>query len=243
MTGALFVLHGALPVPIMIQLVEAPTAVLTDLLRNLAEVSQWEHANSAAAKRAAQAQENPQSAAAILAAGSTPLLGSPESITVDPRGVPLLRNSRVLSFVEEVPREYHVWSFRSVRVPPSEEYPAGPAPNSDKSAPNSGLLVAIPNLDREDVALQLVFETLRHLLELGRSIAATAEEKAVEYLQSSVAKQLLSRLPQQEKLHAFLHQLHEQLPSVTEWLDIYDTPVELTLESEKVWPVEPFLKY
>ncbi len=50
------------------------------------------------------------------------------------------------------------------------------------------------------------------------------------------------RLPAQERLHALLHQLHEDLASVSEWLEIYDTPVELNLESEKVWPTETFIK-
>jgi hypothetical protein len=244
MTGALFVLHGAMPTPILLQLVEAPTHVLVDLLRNLSEASLWPHAHSAALKRSRAAAENPSSAASILAAGSAPPAQS--FIPVDVRGgVPLLRNSKVLSFVEEVPREFHVWAFRSLRVSPSEEFPAGPAPNSDdkdsSSNPNGGLLVPIPHLDRD--GLKLVFEVLRNLLELGRSVSATAEDKAVEYLQASVAKQLLGRLPPQEKLHAFLHQMHEDIPSIPEWLDIFDTPVELTLESEKVWPVEPFLKY
>lgn len=221
MTGALFVLNGG----VLLQLVEAPTRVLLDLLRNLAHVSGWAQPNVPGGIKSAMgpaaAAAPPGSAAALLSAGAAPPVQ--QLIPVDARGLPLLRSSKILSFTEEVPREFHVWAFRSLRVPAQEEFMSGPG----------------AHLERD--ALRLAFDTLRNMLELGRELSALTEEKAIDYVQSSVAKQLLSKLPSQEQLQAFIHAV-DDLATVPEWLDIYDTPIDFTLENEKVWPVEPFLK-
>ena len=253
MTGVLFVLNGST----VLQLVEAPTATLVTLLRNLAAVSGWDTVPNASGSRgltAAQAKAwnanggeplplAPGSAAAILAAGSpaSPAAGAAGSagatgfVPIDPRYFPLLRNSRLLTFTEEVPREYGVWGFRSLKVPSActgEEYLAGPDGASLSQS-----------------ALKSCFEILRSLLELGRELSSFSEEKSLDFIQNSLSKTLLQKLPLPEKLQAMLlagSGIEEELPTIPEWISLFDGAEGLDAgagESEKVWPVEPFLKY
>jgi hypothetical protein len=48
-------------------------------------------------------------------------------------------------------------------------------------------------------------------------------------------------VPTSERLQAYSS--CDELCSVREWLDIFDSPIDFTLESELVWPVEPNLTY
>jgi len=68
-----------------------------------------------------------------------------------------------------------------------------------------------------------------------------SEEKALDYLSNNSSKQFLNRLPSAERIVAY--SAIDDLSSIDEFLEVYDSPIELTLESEKVWPVEPFLRY
>lgn len=88
--------------------------------------------------------------------------------------------------------------------------------------------------------LKVVFESVKNLLELGRELTSMSEEKAIDYIQTSTSRQLTSKLPSSERLCSYL--TLNELCSIEEWLEIYDRPVHFTLESEKVWPVEPYLK-
>jgi len=236
LTGVLFVLNANC----FIQLVEAPTKILVNLLRNLAQVSGWNNMNPAANAGGKGVNMNTAATQATAAVGGKALLpgqggfsqygyatttgapGSSSFIPVDPRGIPLLKRCAILSFTEEVPREYHIWATRSMRPQPEE---------SSELA---------QKLNKEP--LRIMFETLKNMLELGRDLAPMNEEKAIDFIQTSTSKQLSLKLPSTERLAAFLDRVDE-LCTITEWLEIYDTPIEFTLENEKVWPVEPFLKY
>lgn len=225
MTGVLFVLNQS----VMIQVVEAPTKVLVQLMRNLAEVSgvmkNGTHQSTGKMNLSTAAAAN-----APLGSNSSLTSSSPSSssltggtfIPVDPRFHPLLKSSSILSFSEEVPREFHIWAFRHMKLP------------SDDFA-SSGM-----NLQKD--GLKLCFETVKNMLELGRDLSNLTEERAIDYIQTSVARQLTMKLPSAERLIAYIHTLHTDLCTLEEWLEIYDTPIEFTLENEKVWPVEPFLK-
>lgn len=86
-----------------------------------------------------------------------------------------------------------------------------------------------------------MFEIYRHFLELGRECGGMTEEKAAEYLEKSQAKQFIQHIPTAEKITFFGD--CDDLCSPQDYINIYETPVDLVLESEKVWPVEPWLKY
>lgn len=129
---------------------------------------------------------------------------------------PLLVNPRICSFTEEVPREYSLWGFRVVHM------------HSDQDD--------VP----EDLA-KAVFETLKNYLELGRELQAMEDDRAYDYVSTSESRQFLGRVPTVERINAYTKST--DLFSLEEYLELYDKPIDFTLESELVWPVEPFLKY
>jgi hypothetical protein len=230
----LFVLHNpVLPSQaVILHLVEAPTKVLVELMRNLAEVSGWALPGTGPMNLSTAAASG-----APLGKSLTSPSASPNShmIRVEPRNQPLMRSAVLLSFTEEVPREFRFWAFRAHVKMPSDDF-------------ISSTLGA--NLQRD--ALKLCFETLKNMLELGREVGTMSVEKAIEFIQGPenlaptlappLPKQVANKLPSAERLLAYIHQLPD-LCSIQEWLEIYDTPIDFTLENEKVWPVEPFLKY
>lgn len=216
LTGVLFVLNSST----FIQVVEAPTRVLVQLLRALAEASGWAGKTNLPAAAAAGVSISAHAAATAAQAAAS----SASSSSASGVSSPLLLSSALLSFSEEVPREFHMWAFRSMRLP-VDDFASSPL----------GLQLA-----RD--AVPVVFDSVRLMLELGRDLAGMTEEKAIDLVQTSQARALTTRLPTAERIKAYLHSCDE-LASIREWLNIYDTPIEFTLENEKVWPVEPFLKY
>ncbi len=70
---------------------------------------------------------------------------------------------------------------------------------------------------------------------------AMSDSKAQEYMLFGSTRQFMQRIPSPAQL--LLFSTCDDLCSIKEYLEIYDTPIDFTLESEKVWPVEPFLKY
>lgn len=207
-------------ISVMLQLVEAPTTVLVTLLRNLCEVSPVPAAIGSEplnAHEPLKALTAPTIAANSIHASVTGAFASPTAATA---ALPLLKSSKIVSFVEEVPREFNVWAWRQIRMPADD-------------------FLTTANLQRD--SLKLLFETVRQLLDLARELSSLPEEKAIEFLQTSMTRQLISKLPSSERLQAYITHI-DDLCTMQEWLDIFDTPTDMVLESEKVWPVEPFLK-
>ena len=152
-----------------------------------------------------------------------------------PSPPPVLKNARICSFSEEVPREYKVWAARQLKVPDEEEF----QPPKDW--------------------LKAAFTLLKSFLELGREVQSMSDEKAVDYLQKNESKQFMARVPSVQ--HVLAYAQCDEICAIDEFLGIYDKRIDFILgavlslvcqlrcsllfaipESEKVWPVEPFLK-
>ena len=145
---------------------------------------------------------------------------------------PLLSSIRVLSFSEEVQRFCKYFSIRQLQN--------------------------VPKPDNEDFKktdpIILVSELLRTVLEVGKSLS-TAEDAAAAQLIFSTGNlppsstkegkgqpSIISKLPSCEQFITHLTGI-ESIMTSEEYLEIYTQPVHVVLESERVWPVEPYLKY
>jgi len=239
LTGVLVILNSQA----FVAIVEAPSKVLVRLMKNLTKVSSQ---TGEAEKKSSQQQQQSSAVRPPGWVGTDPTLPNDSSdfISVDARFYPLVRSIRILSFNEEVPREFHIWATRLVRVAVDEEYAAAyqmAAGNSHSEGGQASAAATSINWERD--GLRICFETVRGFLELARDISGLSEERAIEYVTSNHSKQFLAKLPPTEKILAIIHAYSEHLCSIDEWMELFDTPVDITLESEKVWPVEPFLKY
>lgn len=128
----------------------------------------------------------------------------------------MFQHPKVVSVTEEVFREYSFWVPRKITVNPEEP-------------------------ERITNAVKSCFDMYRPYLELARECGAMNEEKALDLVENGTGKNLMGKVCSAEMVKIICEQ--KDIPSVKEWLDIFDTPVDLVLESEKVWPVEPWLKY
>ena len=127
-----------------------------------------------------------------------------------------LQRAKVCAISEEVPREFVVWGRRVLRVP-ADDLPAGTVN-----------------------PVKLAFDLYRAALELARGCAAMADDKALDFLERVHPRQLPA-MPTVEKVAAL--QAADDVCTPAEWMAIFETPLNLALESETVWPVEPWLKY
>jgi len=156
--------------------------------------------------------------AAATPAGAAAAGVSAAALSAAAASAAFLANCKVCAFSEEVPREFPVFAVRAVKAT-SEDFAAAASVNMTKIA----------------------FDTYRHLLELGRESAAQPADKQAEYLERSQARQLLNHVPAADKLAAF--GACADMPSPAEWVAIFETPIEVEMDSDLTWPAEPWLKY
>lgn len=130
----------------------------------------------------------------------------------------MLTNVQICSLSEEIPREFNVWAFRSITLEDS-------------------------GFEKGDMDwLEVIFGALEQFLELGKHCSQMNQAKAVQFLQVGTDKKtLFARLPTVSQIKSF--QKCPDLFGVKEWLELFDVPIEFTLEGEKVWPVDPPLRY
>eukprot|EP00455_Lapot_gusevi_P003596 TRINITY_DN11466_c0_g1_i1.p1 TRINITY_DN11466_c0_g1~~TRINITY_DN11466_c0_g1_i1.p1 ORF type:complete len:256 (+),score=7.40 TRINITY_DN11466_c0_g1_i1:251-1018(+) len=132
---------------------------------------------------------------------------------------PLFSAIRICNSQEEVYREHRFFTYRYMQL--------GRAENDDYK--------------RQDPSA-LILEMLKSTVELGRELSKMDEMgNALTYLNSN-RHAIVQKLPTTPDVIAYLVLL-EILMTLEEYLQLFDTPVHFTLESELVWPVEPFLKY
>jgi len=174
-------------------------------------------------------QENPDAVTGILLLVNTSALASVIEAPADvlralilslaniaASGAPFLTAVKVSAFSEEVPREFPTWAARATKAAVDE-------------------FTGAANMTK------VVFDVYRHILELGRDCAAQPPEKQIEYLEKSQARQFINHVPTAEKIAAF--GACDEIPTPAEWVAIFETPIDLTLDSDVTWPAEPWLKY
>lgn len=127
----------------------------------------------------------------------------------------LFAQTRICSFVEDVPREFDFWTFRSA-----------PSPSE----------IPVPPPD----ALRNVFGMLQQLLDLAREASAFQDPDRSRELLCSNTKRVLSAFPSIPLIHTF--SAYEDLSSPADFLQIFDAPLDYTQESELVSPPEQFIK-
>eukprot|EP00823_Brevimastigomonas_motovehiculus_P008328 TRINITY_DN7611_c0_g1_i1.p1 TRINITY_DN7611_c0_g1~~TRINITY_DN7611_c0_g1_i1.p1 ORF type:complete len:299 (-),score=88.79 TRINITY_DN7611_c0_g1_i1:455-1351(-) len=196
-SGVLFMINNQ----VLVHLCEAPSKLLFILLRALANVT---------VETVKDQKDQKASKSNIFASLSSSSSSSASSSSVTQ---PLLRNVRICSFSEEVPREFPRWDVRAVRVQ-SEEF------------------------SRPSDFVQAIWSILKSCLDLGHELQQMSEEKAGDYIANNNSRQFLQRIPLPQQIMA--HASCDDLCSVSDFLSIYDSPIECTLESEKVWPAENF---
>ncbi|CEP00252.1 BLUF domain-containing protein [Plasmodiophora brassicae] len=126
--------------------------------------------------------------------------------------------TRVLTSVEDVERMFPIWDLRLKRVPKAEQ--------ADFSS---------DNLE------QTAFETVKLLLQLGQALSSLNKAKCAEFLDSQ-KREVTGSVPTSELLTFYAH--HPRLFSMEEYLHIfYYKPVQIELDSDRVYPMEGALEF
>jgi len=129
-------------------------------------------------------------------------------------GADIFNQSSVISCTEDVPHlAFDFWEASFVNTP-------GPSGEVDACD--------------EESLVNVASEVNLNLLKMGQHFSTMTSEGCSAALQS--LKTTWPDLPKPETIHSMI--LATDVPSVGDFLEIFNTPVNLDLESEKIWPVE-----
>lgn len=173
---------------------------------------------------------------------------------------PTIGDVRVLASTEDCPsRAFVTWSFRSVKLLKSDTVP-------DMEADHPANLAYATYRKLVKLGKQLTEADLTHVrgtqrgagvLEAARLFAKctrachphevlTTRARALPQADISAALDLLQQryssfIPAADLVKAFCS--FEKLPDLDEYMSMFDSPVEVDLESDRTWPVPPPLSY
>lgn len=149
---------------------------------------------------------------------------SPEAPNSIP--TPILANVRIVAMHEEVSRACKYFSIRQLQNVPKPE-----------------------NEDFKKDPTTVIIDCLTGVVEVGKLLSSCEDAQSAQQcfstgsIQTATAtKSLVSRIPASEQHINFISSL-DCLMNMNEYLGFYCSPLQIVLESEKVWPVEPHLKY
>lgn len=127
---------------------------------------------------------------------------------------------RIVACSEDCPNPAFVsWSYRSITMPAE--------PGVD--------------LDKEDIVTSS-FEVYSKLVKLGQQLTdADLPQADIPAALDNLRQRFPQFLPSNERVQAFT--ASPKVTSLNEYLDIFDAPVDVVFESERVWPAPPPLSY
>lgn len=133
---------------------------------------------------------------------------------------PCLTSVRVLASSEDCPsRAFVSWSYRSVSL---------------KAEPKV-------DLDGDDVA-GVAYEVYSKLVALGKELTNQDLTHAdISAALDTLRQRYADYIPTNERIKAIV--ALDGIPKLEEYMEIFDAPVDVDLESELVWPHPPSLKY
>ncbi|XP_041362431.1 testis-expressed protein 47-like [Gigantopelta aegis] len=84
---------------------------------------------------------------------------------------------------------------------------------------------------------ELVIDVLRQLLKMG-SFLATQPKTSLKSAMDSIHERIPEHLPQQAAVHYLLAEDDPCMILPKEFIDIYEKPFDVTLEGDRVWPIQ-----
>jgi hypothetical protein len=131
--------------------------------------------------------------------------------TENPAGC--ISSVRIVACSEDCPNPAFVsWSYRSISLP----------------------VESAVDLEKEDIVVSS-FEMYNKLVKLGQQLSdADLSQADIPAALDNLKQRFPQFLPSNERVVAFT--VCEKVTSLAEYLEIYDSPVDVVLESDRVWP-------
>lgn len=141
---------------------------------------------------------------------------------------------------EEITREFPIWSVREVHLP-------GGAQHDEDNQQNQGNKDNVTEEDDEEVSedadsLQtLLFDTIKGMIEIGRQLCMKQDKDAAVKLFQSSQREIMNRFPTPDKIEYFM--TSKLLFDLQQFKEYFFTPINIKLESEHTWPIEPMISF
>jgi len=147
---------------------------------------------------------------------------------------------------EEITREFPIWSVREVNVGGGAQ--DGEDEANSKSKGNKGGADAASEEDDEDEVAEdehslseLLFDTIKAMIGIARQLCMKPDKDAAMKLFQSSQREIMSRFPPPDKIHFFLQS--KLLFDLAQFMDFFFSPIDIKLESEHSWPIEPMINF
>jgi len=135
---------------------------------------------------------------------------------------------------EDIAREFPIWSMRDVEVLGGNRDNA--KTQKEKKANDE------QDITEDQTALQnLLFETMKAMIEIGRQLFMKQDSDAALKLFQSSQREIMSRFPTADKIEFFLES--KLLFDLAAFKQYFFSPINLKLESEQTWPIEPMISF
>jgi len=142
---------------------------------------------------------------------------------------------------EEITREFPIWSVREVNL-------GGGANDGDDDANNKGNADNASEEDDEDEVeededslQELLFDTIKSMIGIARQLCMKPDKDAAMKLFQSSQREIMSRFPPPDKIEFFLQS--KLLFDLEQFMHFFFSPIDIKLESEHTWPIEPMINF
>eukprot|EP01083_Nonionella_stella_P050713 134793_1 len=153
---------------------------------------------------------------------------------------PQLRNVsvKICCVSDEIIREFPIWSVRDVDL-------AGGPNNTDcdknKSKDNDAEEDDDEEEEDEEALQNVLFETMKAMIEIGRQLCMKQDKDAAMKLFQSSQREIMNRFPTPDKIQYFMES--KLLFDLQQFTDYFFSPINVKLESEYTWPVQPMIAF
>jgi len=154
---------------------------------------------------------------------------------------------KICSVSEEITREFPMWSLREVELPGGKHANAsndekGKSKQGQKSQKQANDEHEEEEVEEDEASLQAVlFETMKGMIEIGRQLCMKHDTDAAFKLFQSSQREIINRFPTPDKIEFFLES--KLLFDLKGFKQYFFTPIDIKLESEFTWPIEPMISF
>ena len=153
---------------------------------------------------------------------------------------------KICCISEEITREFPIWSIRQVNLPGGTGN--NNAGNDDEQQKDKTLKQEQDEDDDDDElsedqeSLQeILFSTMKGMIEIGRQLCMKQDNDAALKLFQSSQREIMNRFPTPDKIDFFMQS--KLLFDLKGFKQYFFEPINVKLESEYTWPIEPMISF
>lgn len=151
-------------------------------------------------------------------------------------------NVKICCVSEDITREFPIWSVREVNLPGGHNNNDDENKKQKNNNDNGSEEDEEDEVSEDQESLQnLLFDAMKGMIEIGRQLCMKQDKDAAMKLFQSSQREIINRFPTPDKIEFFMES--KLLFDLKQFTDYFFTPINIKLESEHIWPIEPMISF